>query len=89
VAIAWLHRASTSAAFLRVELTVSRDAGAHFSPPELVPGTGDPLLGAIGSRQGKLMRLLAANPAGMVAVASSSYRDSHSSRIRVLRGHVR
>jgi hypothetical protein len=89
VAVVWLYRTTINAPFLGVELTVSRDAGAHFSPPELVPGTGDPSLGAIGSRQGKLMRLLAANPAGMLAVASSSYRDSQSSRIRVLRGHVR
>jgi hypothetical protein len=89
VVAVWLHQASASAPLLGIEMAVSRDAGAHFLPPELVPGTGDPSLGTTGSRQGKLMRLLAATQAGALAVASSSFRDSQSSRIRVLRGHVR
>lgn len=88
IAVAWLHQASPGMPWLGIELAFSRDAGRHFSPPELVPGTHDPSLGEAGSRQGKLMRLLAGSQ-NTLAIASSSYRDSHSSRIRVLRGQVR
>jgi hypothetical protein len=88
VAVAWLLPASASAPARGIELTLSRDGGERFSRPELVPGTGEPALGVNGSRQGKLMRFLAANAAGALAVASSSFREGQSSRIRVARGQV-
>jgi hypothetical protein len=89
VVVAWLRQASASAPPVGIELTLARDGSERFSPPELVPGTSDPALGVIGSRQGKLMRLLAVNAAGALALASSSFRDGHSSRIRVMRGQLR
>jgi hypothetical protein len=88
VVVAWLHQASVSAPPRGVELTLSRDGGARFSKPELIPLAIDPALDVSGSRQGKLMRFLAANAAGALAVSSSSFREGQRSRIRVLRGQV-
>lgn len=89
IAVAWLHHASASAPPLGLELSVSSDDGGSFSPPQLVPETGDAALGVVGSRQGKLMRLLSANASGTLAVANSTFREGASSRIRVVRGHLR
>jgi hypothetical protein len=89
LAVAWLHHASASAPPLALELSVSSDGGGSFSPPELVPETGDRALAVIGSRQGKLMRLLSANATGTLAVANSTFREGMSSRVRVVRGHLR
>jgi hypothetical protein len=89
LAVVWLRHASASALPLGLELSASTDAGGSFSPPEPVPGTGDPARGVNGSRQGKLMRLLSANAAGTLAVASSTFREGVSSRIGVVRGQLR
>ena len=65
-----------------------RDGGRRFSSAALVPGTTDPALGINGSRQGKLMRLMAGNDSGAIAVVNSSFREGESSRIRLIRGQV-
>ncbi|HUG99449.1 MAG TPA: sialidase family protein [Gammaproteobacteria bacterium] len=67
----------------------SGDDGASFSPAAVVPGSDDPALGVNGSLQGLLMRKLAVDPAGRVAVVNSSYADGVASRIRLYRGRRR
>jgi hypothetical protein len=66
--------------------TYSRDAGRTFAPPTVVPGTVDPALGVNGSQQGLLMRKLAVNEAGAIAVVNSTFRRNESSRIWLFRG---
>ena len=65
---------------------VSRDSGRTFSSPALVPESADPPGHWNGSHQGLLMRKLAVNAAGHVAVVNSSLRDSHASRVWLMRG---
>ncbi len=65
---------------------VSRDSGRSFSAPALVPGSADPPRHWNGSHQGLLMRKLAVNARGDVAVVNSSLRDSHASRVWLMRG---
>jgi hypothetical protein len=65
---------------------VSRDSGRTFSRPALVPGSADPPGHWNGSHQGLLMRKLAINARGNVAVVNSSLRDSHASRVWLMRG---
>lgn len=67
----------------------SSDDGASFSPAAVVPGSDDPALGVNGSLQGLLMRKLAVDPAGRVAVVNSSYADGVASRVRLYRGRRR
>jgi hypothetical protein len=71
-----------------VGLAVSRDRGQTFSPPALVPGTDDPALGANGGQQGLLMRKLAVNDAGDIAVVHSRFRHHDASRVRLIRGRA-
>ncbi len=67
-------------------LTVSRDAGKSFSPPATVPGSIDPGGGWNGSNQGFLMRKLAVNRAGAVAIVNSSLKPNDASRVWLMRG---
>lgn len=64
----------------------SPDAGGTFSPPMVVPGTGDYWLGFNGSLQGALMRKLALTEDGTLAVVNSSFREGTVSRIRLILG---
>lgn len=66
--------------------TFSGDGGRTFSSPSIVPGTGDPRLGFNGSLQGLLMRKLAVNEAGAIAVVNSTFRPNDASRIRLVLG---
>jgi len=68
--------------------TVSGDGGETFAPPALVPGTGDPALGHNGSQQGLLMRKLAVNAAGAVAVVNSTFKRGEASRVWLVRGRA-
>lgn len=88
VVVAWLHHPNADSAPRGLALVWSRDGGERFSLPEIVPGTHDPTLGVSGSRQGKLMRLLAADRSGRIALASSHFREGQSSRIRVIVGRT-
>ncbi|HEU0204502.1 MAG TPA: sialidase family protein [Burkholderiaceae bacterium] len=66
---------------------VSRDAGTRFTTPMLVPGSG--AAGATnGSHQGLLMRKLAVNDAGAVALVNSSLKAGERSRVWLLRASV-
>lgn len=67
--------------------TISRDAGRTFALPSLVSGSADPALGDNGSRQGLLMRKLAVNAAGAIAVVNSTFKRGERSLIWLFRGH--
>ncbi len=69
-------------------LTYSSDGGETFASPSIVPGTADPAFGFNGSQQGLLMRKLAVNGAGAIAVVNSTFRANETSRIRLFRGRA-
>jgi hypothetical protein len=52
----------------------------------VVPGSVDPALGFNGSQQGLLMRKLAVNQAGAVAVVNSTFKRNEQSRVWLWRG---
>ena len=66
--------------------TISRDAGRTFASPSVIPGSADPALGDNGGRQGLLMRKLAVNRAGAIAVVNSSFKRNESSHVWLIRG---
>ena len=68
--------------------TFSEDGGETFAPPSVVPGTGEPALGYNGSRQGLLMRKLAVNRSGAIAIVNSTFRRNASSHVWLFRGHT-
>ena len=68
--------------------TYSHDGGRTFASPSVVPGSVDPALGVNGSQQGLLMRKLAVNGAGAVAVVNSTFRLSQTSHIWLFRGQA-
>jgi hypothetical protein len=65
--------------------TVSGDGGRTFAPPSVVPGSLDPALGFNGSHQGLLMRKLAVNGAGALAVVNSTFKRNKKSNIWLFR----
>ena len=67
-------------------LTYSSDGGRTFASPSVIPGSVDPALGVNGSQQGLLMRKLAVNGAGAVAVVNSTFKRNRTSRIWLFRG---
>ncbi len=67
-------------------LAVSRDAGRSFTPPAVVPGSIDPAGGFNGSNQGLLMKKLAVNGRGAVAIVNSSLKANERSRVWLIRG---
>ena len=67
-------------------LTVSRDGGGSFARPAPVPGSIDPAGGFNGSNQGFLMRKLAVNGRGAVAIVNSSLKPNERSRVWLIRG---
>ena len=71
---------------LGLGFTISRVDTRSFPSPSLVPGTTDPTLGENGSRQGLLMRKLAVNRAGEIAVVNSRFKGGQASKIRLIRG---
>ena len=68
--------------------TYSHDGGRTFASPSVVPGSVDPALGVNGSQQGLLMRKLAVNGAGAVAVVNITFRLSQTSHILLFRGQA-
>jgi hypothetical protein len=88
VYVLWQHHPSVREASRGLALSLSHDGGHQFTPPALVPSTADPALGINGSRQGRLMRLVASNARGMLAVVSSSFREGESSRVRLIVGRA-
>lgn len=68
--------------------SVSLDGGDRFTPPAVVPGSADPGGGDNGSTQGLLMRKLALNAQGAVAVVNSSLKPGSHSRVWLVRGQL-
>ena len=68
--------------------TSSRDGGKTFAPPLFVPGSMDPELGVNGSQQGLLMRKLATNASGALALVNSTFKKNRASRIWLIRGQA-
>lgn len=69
-------------------IAVSRDAGRSFTPPAVVPGSIDPGGGWNGSNQGFLMKKLAVNGGGAVAIVNSSLKPNQRSRVWLIRGSL-
>lgn len=68
--------------------THSPDAGRTFASPTIVPGSADPALGVNGGQQGLLMRKLAVNGAGAIAVVNSTFARNEKSRVWLFRGQA-
>ena len=69
-------------------LTYSSNGGRSFSPPAMVPGSANDDGGVNGSLQGLLMRKLAVNVAGDIAVVNSTFIPGKSSYIRLYRARL-
>lgn len=69
-------------------ITLSVDSGQYFAEPEVVPRSGASSPGCNGSLQGMLMRKLAANRAGNIAVVNSTFHEGERSVVRLIRGQV-
>lgn len=69
-------------------IAYSRDRGETFERPSVVPGSSDPAGASNGSHQGLLMRKLAVNGAGSIAVVNSSLKAGGKSRVWLMRGRV-
>lgn len=67
----------------------SEDGGETFKSPSVIPGTDDPALGFNGSLQGLLMRKLAVNDTGEIAVVNNTFRQNQGSHVWLFRGSVR
>jgi hypothetical protein len=69
-------------------LVVSRDGGRSFSAPSVVPGSIDPAGGSNGSHQGLLMKKLAVNGRGELAIANSTLKENARSRVWLIRAKM-
>lgn len=67
-------------------VAVSSDGGKSFTQPVTVPDGADPAGGFNGSTQGLLMKKLAVNRAGAVAIVNSSLKQNERSRVWLIRG---
>ncbi len=68
--------------------TYSNDGGRTFVSASAVPGSIDSMLVFNGSLQGLLMRKLAVNAAGVVAVVNSTFKVNEMSRVWLFRGQA-
>ena len=71
-----------------LEFTYSDDGGHSFTAPAAIPGSADAAGGVNGSRQGMLMKKLAVNRSGAIAVVNSTFRRNEISRILLVRGQA-
>lgn len=88
VYVLWELFTSAGAPPRGLAIAVSPDRGRNFTAPVLVPGSIDSGGGVNGSSQGLLMRKLAVNARGAVAVANSSFKQDAYSRVWLLRGNA-
>ncbi|MCH7937191.1 MAG: exo-alpha-sialidase, partial [Proteobacteria bacterium] len=68
--------------------TCSSDGGRTFVLPSVIPGSADLALGINGSQQGLLMRKLAVNGTGAIAVVNSTFKRNQTSGIWLFRGQA-
>lgn len=68
--------------------THSKDSGRTFSAPSVIPGSLDPQLGVNGSLQGLLMRKLAVNHSGKIAVVNSTFTGNEKSGVWLFRAEL-
>lgn len=68
-------------------LAVSTDGGDTFTPSVLVPDSAD--AGWNGSLQGLLMRKMAVNRDGALAIVNSAFQEGERSRVWLIRGQLR
>jgi hypothetical protein len=68
--------------------TCSTDGGSTFAPMVVIPASIDPAGGFNGSQQGLLMKKLAVNDAGAIAVVNSAFRRGEASRVWLIRGQL-
>jgi hypothetical protein len=74
---------------LGIGYTWSGDGGSTFASSRIVPGTDNPRHGANGSQQGLLMRKLAVNGQGSIAVVNSTFMAGETSYVWLYTGrHV-
>ena len=69
-------------------LAVSQDGGRSFSSPGVVPDSLDAAGGFNGSSQGLLMKKLALNAQGALAIVNSSFKPGSHSRVWLMRGRL-
>jgi hypothetical protein len=86
VYVSWEHHPTAGQPAVGLGFRCSRDGGHTFAPSTLVPRTVDAALGVNGSRQGKLMRKLAAAENGAFAVVNSSFHEQEQSRVTLVLG---
>lgn len=87
VLVLWELHAANSGMPRGLGMSASVDGNA-FTPPEVVPGSADPRGGWNGSSQGLLMKKLAVNRAGHIAVVNSSLKQGSHSRVCMMRGVI-
>jgi hypothetical protein len=85
VYVAWERLPEARSRPRGLSLTVSRDGGRSFAPPSPVPHSADPSGAPNGSFQGLLMRKLAVNARGELAIVNSSLKDGERSRVWLMR----
>lgn len=88
VYVSWELCADAGSAPRGLGLSVSADGGRTFSAPVVVPGSIDPGGGFNGSGQGLLMKKLAVNAGGTLAIANSSFKPGSHSRVWLMRGRL-
>ena len=84
----WEHYARPAERPHGLVFTYSRDGGDHFAPPTILTAISGPPLGFDGSQQGLLMRKLAVNRAGTVAIVNSTFEPEAASHIWLLHGRL-
>jgi hypothetical protein len=89
VYVLWERQAHASQRPRGLGFTVSRDEGGSFSPGVVVAQSADPGGGWNGSFQGLLMKKLAVNAEGTVAIVNSSLKDNERSRVWMMRAAAR
>ncbi len=85
VCVIWEVFADPEASPFSLAFTVSDDGGDSFTPPAMVPASRDPAAGRNGSQQGLLMKKLAMNAAGAIAIVNSSLQPNQRSRVWLMR----
>ena len=68
--------------------TFSSDGGRTFVLPSVIPGSVDLALGVNGGQQGLLMRKLAVNGTGAIAIVNSTFKRNQTSGIWLIRGQA-